>query len=139
MGHRQQLGVVRAGFVPPDQGARYFLMDEGRWTTYGEMVAGIEQDLVPADEDGLRLLLTAMGALSEPEVEAAQAVYGALLWAAARRVVDSVPQGVIEAGSFEEALPALREVLGRRGDALLGEVLARMARLLGEGERDAGE
>lgn len=75
------------GFVPPEVGARYYLLDERRWTTYGELVDGVAEDLRPRDGEGLDLLLLAMGALSEAEMAAATA-HGPLAWLGAdtRRV-----------------------------------------------------
>lgn len=131
MGCKQQL-VITGGFVPPADDARYFLADEGRWTTYGEMVAGIDPECLPRDEDGLRLLLTAMGALSVEDMRTARDLYEALLWALAAGIREDVPEGFSDR-TFEEAFPELHEVLARRGSTVMEEVLARMVSELGEG------
>lgn len=137
MAETRQTTSGRRGFEPPRPGARYFLLDERRWTTYAEMTRGMDPEYLPRDERDLELLLTAMGALTEGQLRAAEELYESMLWAAAARLRVSVPRGVTGARSFEEAFPALQEVFSRRGEGLLAEALARMvASLDGEGAGD---
>lgn len=52
-------------------------------------------------------------------MEAARELYRAMLWAADRGA--DVPVRIAGSDGFDDALPSVLEVAGRRGDALFGE------------------